>query len=194
MPELVTWDDIKGPASEIFDIWSSGGDFQWAQEAWRHLTAAGLTSINSHADRTTVSLRLMMLGKVYEEFCAAKWGENPDRSLTMLAESVDIDRLSLGLLAAKAGCDGDEADIEDELYENALVAASAHVREELFTCLRDAYGHEGELYARLCKTSGGIETVSGNGAGDDIEEDTEDAFAVTGSNLQAYTFITNGFN
>jgi hypothetical protein len=193
MPELVTWDDVKVPASKIFDIWSSGGDLEWAQEAWAHLTAAGLTSIYSHVDRTNVNLRLMMLGKVYEEFCAARWEENPDRSLEMLAESLTIDRLSLGLLAAKAGYETDrefhlyDTDDEHELYENALLAASAHLRKELFTCLRNAYGDENKLYARLCQTSVGLYPVD--------DESTEDPFEFTSRNLDAYNaFVTNGFD
>jgi hypothetical protein len=193
MPELVTWDDVKVPASKIFDIWTSGGDLEWAEEAWAHFTAGGLTSINSHVDRTCVNLRLMTLGKVYEEFCVAKWEEDPDRSLAMLAESLNIDRLSLGLLAAKAKYETDieyhlhQSDDEYELYERALHAASAHLRKELFNCLRDAYGNDIKLYARLCETSCGLDPV-----GD--EATTRDAFEFTAENLQGYSFVTNGFN
>jgi len=132
-----------------------------------------------------------MLGKVYEEFCAVKWEENPDRSLEMLAESLDIDRLPLGLLAAKVGHQSDheyhlyDTDDDYRLYENALLAASAQLRKELFACLRNAYGDEGKLYARLCRTAVGLDPADG--------EATEDAFEFTDNNFRAYEYVTNGF-
>jgi hypothetical protein len=39
----VEWDDVERAASNMFNIWTSGGDLAFAKEAWDHLTTAGLT-------------------------------------------------------------------------------------------------------------------------------------------------------
>ena len=55
------WADIELEASRVFNIWNSGGDRQFAEEAWGHLLAAGLADDEGPVARTQSLLRLLAL-------------------------------------------------------------------------------------------------------------------------------------
>lgn len=70
----------------------------------------------------------------------------------------------------------------DELREAALLTATDSQRQEIFECLRAAYGDEFKLYSRLWHTNS------------PLTEDTEgDEFEVTGANISALGYVMNGF-
>ena len=188
----VGWDDIEAAAKQLFNVWTNGGDLDWAKEAWGHLSNAGLTNAFSFVDRTLVNLRLVTLAKVYQDFARAKWDENLDRSFSQLAESLEVDRLALGLFAASSALTDDWAYHEDkyDLYEAALAAAVESLRPELFKCLCNAYGDVTSLYRRLCKT---VSPILDDEDADAVEDDDSDDFEVTGQNEEAYLYVTQGF-
>ena len=41
---VLTWDEVKDGASEIFNVWVLGSEMQWAERAWAMLEKAGLTT------------------------------------------------------------------------------------------------------------------------------------------------------
>jgi hypothetical protein len=179
----IKWEEVEDAATKIFRVWIDGTELKWAKEAWKHLTSAGLTSATTMLDITATKLRLVALARIYEEFCGFAWDENPETPLNYLAENLEIDPIALGILAAKADPDNFEDLIEDDcIQEAALLAVIDSQRQEIFECLRAAYGDEIRLYSRLWHTR----SLSA--------EDAEgDEFEVTGANSSALEYVTNGF-
>jgi hypothetical protein len=103
---------------------------------------------------------------------------------TKTAEYLRIDAIAIGVLAAARACDELEEAAEDyELHEAALRAVTDNQRDEIFACLKAAYGDEYRLYSRIWHTR------SPRG-----EKDSEgDEFEVTGRNTSALEYVTNGF-
>jgi hypothetical protein len=200
--EAIDWEGVKWTAEDIFNVWVSGGDLAWAKEVWGHLGVAGLTQADNILDRARVFLRLIMLGKIYEEFAFAKWDENPDRSFAELSEKADIDRLALGLLAGSAMPTDEWPEDDYELYEASLEAAAEPFRSELFSCLSRAYGGIPSLYERMSATAKGPQEEGGQSGVNQDEDEREDGeisdqgeeFEITDNNIAAYGFVENGFN
>jgi hypothetical protein len=181
--ERITWEEVSKPASKMFHVWCGDGEIKWVEECWQHLGAAGLTGNTTPVEATASMLRLVTLARVYEGFCAHAWDENPETPLDYLTEDLEIDPLVLGILAATASSNVfDDCAEDDELREAALLAATDAQRQEIFTCLSQAYGGAVQLYSRMSKTN---RTTS--------QEGESDEFAVTGPNSSALGYVMNGF-
>lgn len=151
--DKIEWDEIEYEASMIFKVWPDGGELAWAEEAWQHLRAGGLTETPTELDYTQVRLRLVMLGRIYEEFCGVAWNKNPQTPPDELTESLEIDPVALGILAATAGPEQfDEASDEYDLRDLSLIAATDQLRRGIFECLRSACGDENGLCQRMWRT------------------------------------------
>lgn len=181
--ERITWDEVSEAASKMFHVWLGDGEIKWVEECWRHFGEADLTGNSTPLEATAASLRLVTLARIYEEFCGLAWDENPETPIDYLAGDLELDSLALGILAAVASPDAfDEAGDEYELRETALAAATEAQRQEIFNCLRKAYGSEVKLYSRMSQT---------NQPDQDDSDGSE--FDVTSSNARALNFVINGF-
>jgi hypothetical protein len=182
--DTIEWDEVEGAATKMFNVWVDGTELKWAEEAWGHLTAAGLTGATTILDITAAKLRLVTLARIYQEFSGFAWDENPETPLDYLAEDLEIDPVALGILAGRA----DPNDFEDLTWDEhllgaALVTVTDSQRKEIFECLRNAYGDEFRLYSRLWRTRSLL-----------AEEDSEaDEWEVTGVNSSALEYVSNGF-
>ena len=177
------WDRVEAAAAGMFNVWVDGGELAWAEEAWGHLYKAGLAYEDTILEDTAAKLRLLTLALVYQEFCGLAWEENPETPLDDLADRLDIDHVALGILAAAAGGEFEDAGDDFELRELALLAVTTHQRREVFECLKAAYGNEHHLYTRLWKTR----TENWD------EEDDGEEFEPTPRNSAAMFYITSGF-
>ncbi|MBT9373329.1 hypothetical protein [Rhizobium sp. CSW-27] len=180
----VEWEDIEKVASQMFNIWASGGDFVFAKECWVHLAEAGLTDDDTAVTRTETLLRLVVLRQIIADFSAAKWGENAETEITYLVEGLAIDSLCLGLLAAPhLEHSGALFEDEYELREAALAAVADALKAETFDCIRTAYGGQTALYRRLSAMAGG---------GDVDYNDQEYDFEANGNDLNGFEFSEHG--
>ena len=180
----LSWEEIETAAAEMFNVWTSCGDLEFAKEAWKHLECAGLTNDDDILSRTQSCLRLIALCRIYLTFSKAKWDEGQDTPITYLTEYLDINQVALGLLAApNSPAPGYDVPCFEplELYENALIAATKLLEPQILDCLRRAYGGDTGLYMRLCRTCSNSE-----------EHDTDDC-DVTGPNMDAYDFVRQGY-
>ncbi len=168
----------------MFNIWESGGDLVFAKECWSHLAEAGLNCDDTVVARTETLLRLIVLRQIAADFSAAKWDENAETEITHLVESLAIDSLCLGLLAAPhlehAGAFFED---EYELREAALAAVADALRAETFDRIRAAYGGQTALYRRLSAMAGS-EDVDYN--------DQEYDFEANANNLAGFEFSEHG--
>lgn len=148
---------------------------------------ANLTDNSPALERTATFLRLVTLARIYEEFCGLAWDENPETPVTDLVEDLEIDPLSLGILATKADPDVFDDVADKYIHEAVLLAATDAQRREIFDCLRNGFGDEFKLYSRMSKTN-----RSGNET-DDCNEDDGSEFDITESNSVALSYVVNGF-
>jgi hypothetical protein len=182
--ENIEWGEVEGAAKNMFRVWVDGRELEWAKEAWCHLTAAGLVGATTILDITAAKLRLVTLARIYQEFSGLAWDENPETPPDYLAEDLELDPVALGILAGRADPNDFEDLTEDEyLLGAALLTVTDSQRQEIFECLRNAYGDEFRLYSRLWHTRSPI-----------ADEDSEgDEWEVTGANGSALEYVTNGF-
>jgi hypothetical protein len=183
-PEQIEWDELEEAASKMFSVWVDGCELDWAKEVWGHLSAAGLTSRQTFLAETEAKLRLVTLARIYQEFCGLAWDENPETPTDHLAYDLHIDPVAIGVLAAATGCDEIEEAVEEyELHEAALTAVTNNQRQEIFGCLKAAYGNEYRLYSRIWHTRS-----------HPAEKDSKgDEFEVPDSNSTALEYVSNGF-
>ena len=181
--DKIEWDEIEYEASMVFKVWPDGGELAWAEEVWQHLRASGLTETATELDYTKVRLRLVMLGRIYEEFCGVAWDKNPQTPLDELTESLEIDPVALGILAATAGLEQfDNAGDEYELLDLAVIAATDQLRRGIFECLTSAYGDEEILCQRMWLTRRALDPEH-----DDMEAGTDQP------NAASLKYVRNGF-
>jgi hypothetical protein len=143
-----------------------------------------LTNGNTVLETTAARLRLVTLGRIYEEFCRLAWEENPETPLEYLAEFLEIDPVALGILASTGSTD-DITDAIDEfgLRVAALQAATDSQRKVIFQCLEAAYGGPVKLFSRLWHTR-----ADAAEADDDLPE-----FEPVPGNCSALEYVQNGF-
>ncbi len=143
-----------------------------------------MTCDDSIVIRTETLLRLVALRQIVAEFSAAKWDENAETEISYLVEHLEVDRLSLGLLAAPHLEHGGALfEDEYELREAALAAVADALKAETFDCIRAAYGGQTALYRRLSGIAG-TEDVDYNDGEYDFEPD--------GNNLAGFEFSERG--
>lgn len=143
-----------------------------------------MTRATTILEVTAAKLRLVTLAKIYQEFSGFAWDEDPETPLDYLAEDLEIDPVALGILAGKADWNDFEELTEDNyLFGVALETVTNNQRQEVFECLRNAYGDEFRLYSRLWHTRSAR-----------VERDSEgDEFKLTGANSRALEYVRNGF-
>ena len=179
----IGWEDVRPYAAEMFNIWVSESALEFAREAWGHFNSAGLVKDKTLIEITSTKLRLVTLARIYEEFCSAAWEENSDGSISRLAEEFGIDSTALGILVPPGNIGQfDHAADADELRETALWIVTEGQRDEIFECLKAAYGGELGLYLRLRRTNSSREYANEEEELDDWDETTDD-----------FQFVFNGF-
>lgn len=182
----VPWSEVQGKAHRLFNIWASGGDIEWAEEAWGHLAAAGQTAAECHVDRTRVLLRLLTLAMVYDQFCLLMWDEMTHRDLAEFTVDFEVDTLSLGILAAPMmQLDDGKAEDAYELRLTAFGAVTGGLRKEVWAALVKAYGDERALFERLAKTTLGLVPEDGFSHSNPYEDKAR--------SMPAYQFVCDGF-
>lgn len=185
------WEDVRGAAAEMFNVWEDGAELAWAEEAWGHLHAAGLAGDGTVVGTTAAHLRLVTLARVYQEFCGLVWEETPDTPIEYLAEGLEIDPVALGILAALEDRTLFDEFVDDsELREAALTVVSDGQRTEIFHCLEAACGGSSKLYSRLWHTRS---AESGAVDEEDAFDDDGAEFEGTSANSFGLNFVMSGF-
>jgi hypothetical protein len=181
----LTWIDIEPRASTMFNIWNSGGDLDFAKEAWGHLISAGLAGESGPADETRSLLRLLVLRKICGEFSCVKWEEGTGDEWCEV--DIELDPVALGVLAGEyLKGEAFAYSEERELKSAAIVAVTDALLPEVVRCLLKAYGGTQGLYARLCGIAG-----NGEGTGEDEDEDDPTDYEAIGNNLVAFEYVDN---
>src|SRR5438093_442906 len=75
MNEAVSWEDLRDVAGSVFDIWCDGSEQQWAEQAWKYISKAGLAAYQDELGHTQVLIRFLGLAGIYHDFWHVAWEE-----------------------------------------------------------------------------------------------------------------------
>lgn len=201
------WEDIDDFASELFDVWTDGGDLKWAETAWQALTEAGLTSFTSEAERTTCMARLLALSALYREFCVYAFDEGSSGewqelvTSDLLGDYPKLDAFTLGQLAERLQIDVDNSSLYESDPPAFIFVILELVRTEYRGVVDALVDHWGKnaLFTSLWVSAG-----FGQGYDDEDEEGSTTgpvngeqisrvmASDVTGKTGRAYSWFTDG--
>lgn len=195
----VQWNEVKESARRAFDIWGSGSDLEWAEEAWKVLTEAGSTAYSSNIERWTVLAQILALATLCRGFCGVAWGEPCEYDSAdqfEWAEAAGLTPFRLGalvvyheLLDERDEKEWDELDSDEEKYA-ALGMLISKIRAQLIVALKKTLGGDDALYLFLCRIN----------MAEDLEGYENEDFS-TGSQwkpidpdvpMQAFGWVANG--
>ena len=161
MSNVVGWDDVSPIAERAFSIWVGFPERRWAQEAWAHMTRAGLADTDGSAVRPRAYIRFLVLASIYRDWCAQVWDERHDDEPWYWLEPANVKPRSVGLLLESevAPDDGDGLD-------EALNVLMDRERPVVVAALLEGFGGESGLFLALWRSNGGPE--------DELPPDEED--------------------
>ena len=119
MNEAVSWEDLRDVAGSVFDIWCDGSEQQWAEQAWKYISKAGLAAYQDELGHTQVLIRFLGLAGIYHDFWHVAWEEPSEPDYGIWAEELNLSPIRVGMLLGrdrhleKAEFDADhESDID----------------------------------------------------------------------------------
>ncbi len=161
----VGWEELGSLRQELFHVWASGGDSEWAETAWRKLAGAGLTDYVEENERRAVLIRFFTLACIYNSFCVEVFEEGYD--FQDLSYSVEVSDLlpveDLEDSAVDRGLDStvdqredgdessnedDESEDDDQPYESLRSLVDVE-HPKLVVALTKAFGGEWPLFGYM---------------------------------------------
>ena len=161
----VEWEDLGSLRQELFRVWASGGDSEWAETAWRRLAGAGLTDYVEENERRAVLIRFFTLACIYNSFCVEVFEEGYD--FQDLSYSVEVSDLLPVEYSEDSAVDGgldstveqredgdessggdDESEDDDQPYESLRSLVDVE-HPKLVAALTTAFGGEWPLFGYM---------------------------------------------
>ncbi len=141
---VLTWDEVKDGASEIFNVWVLGSEMQWAERAWAMLEKAGLTTYRDAVEETLVLVLLLALAILYWDFC--RLGADEDIGWDELnehaTENLGIEPFRLAQVVGPAFEADDYRTEGTELFESALRHVIVEERPAIGSVVSKGYGDD----------------------------------------------------
>jgi hypothetical protein len=150
MSNVVAWNEVLPIAAKAFRIWTGQPELRWAEEAWAHLTKAGLAANLDQLDRLRAYIRLLDLASIYRDWCALVWDEvHEDEPEWWLTDTdVEVSPVQIGQLL------GPEADFDvDDGLEEALKILMARERDGVVAAILEGFGSDADLFLGLWRSS-----------------------------------------
>lgn len=186
----VPWADVKAAARAAFGLWNDERELAWAEHAWGHLAAAGLTSFESDVERHRVMVRLLVLPSFYRDWTARVDQEPRENVYSYWAETLELRAFSLGQLL------GPEIEVEAETEFGQIGAALDHLvpaqQEEVARALIHGFGCEEELFLSLWRIRHRAPDPHNPEDSFYFEDDDEVLTNLTAHKMVGYDWITEG--
>lgn len=187
------WIEVSDNANAIFNVWTDGSDLRWAEQVWKIIEEGNLLAGDDLVSFTEARMYLATLAVIYHEFCGLAFDNGTPPSASELADELDLDRLSLGILAAEASEDEDWRDSGDdyELFELAAQAVSRSMRPYLYDCLFEFFKSDWAMFHSLYQSQNFTQVIPDE---DKIADSgmTENA-SISPNILMAYQFLDARF-
>ena len=68
-PRILSWEEIEDDARNLFRVWVTGSEVEWARRAWVILQNERLIAYDTALGLTRVQVRLLTLAVFYWDFC-----------------------------------------------------------------------------------------------------------------------------
>lgn len=192
--QTLDWSELEPAARETFRIWMSGTDFEWAKEAWGHLTKAGLCNYETQPERHVVLGRFLALASIYKDWCSVVFDETHGDDHDYWIGELDVEPIYLGQLLANE----ELSEEPDEALSEGMGILLNRERAAVVGALHGAYGGTDEdFFIALWRS---VNTLSGAGfmnlepdSEDDVDVDyTQILNHLTGNELAGYSWIVDG--
>jgi hypothetical protein len=189
-PAVVSWDAVLPIANETFHIWTGQPELCWAEQAWIHLTNAGLTVDGDPLDRLRGYVRLLVLASLYRDWCDLVWDEVEDDSPEVWLSAVEVSPLHIGQLL------GPDVFPEDDVNE-ALNVMMARERPAVVEAILEGFGGVPGLFVALWRSDKPLGQELPVDDDEDVWTDPPETEAdilndVTPEKMAAYEWIDGG--
>lgn len=164
MSDLLSWEELEPLASEWDCVWNDPPKLEWAKEAWRILTEAGLTSYSSEIDRVRVAMRFLGLAGLFADFYQIAFTDGFEPQYLDLCNGLEITPFRLGQLVGEDS----EWSFEEEDLDSLLQSLANDSRKEIYLALTSGFGGLSGLFISLWKSNPAACSAD---YGDDGEED-----------------------
>jgi len=186
----VSWEDVKKAANAAFDLWHDSGELAWAETAWAHLTAAGLTTFSSDAERHRVLVRFLALPSFYRDWSALVDDERRTDCYDYWAESLDIRAFPLAQLL------GPDVEISEDTEARQISAALNFLvpalHDEVAQALVEGFGGDNDLFLSLWRILHRAPDPADPEEAFHYEDDWEALNCPTVSKMCGYEWIVSG--
>lgn len=196
MKNILSWDDVKPVADQVFSIWVDHPELKWAKQAWKTIIRAGLAAYSNEDERCEAAIRFLALCGIYYDFCEVALEEYNEPDYGVWAEGLGITPLRVGL---RLGYNADDwlnrYEDDESLYAEGVKCLADKAREEIFEALCKGFrskpregseGNEADLFLSLWKSPWSDEADNGR------ETDFEMLNCVTAGKAAAYEWISSG--
>jgi hypothetical protein len=186
---IVSWKDVLPIANEGFHIWVDQPELRWAEQAWAHLTNAGLAPDVDPLDRLRAYIRFLVLASFYRDWCALACDEVEDDSPEIWLSAVEVNLLHVGQLL------GPDEDPEDDLNE-ALNTLMRRERPAVVAAVLEGFGGVSGLFVALWRSNKGLwedpPADDEDDGGAHLETEDEILNEVTSEKMAGYEWIEGG--
>lgn len=148
------WIDGDATANDCLRVWTNGSEWQWAQEAWKHLEDAGLAQCDTPKQYVLSAARFMALCRFYLDWASFHDGPH-EGTIYWCGQDGPLQPFYLGqLLADEEVDDLDERGFSsgEALEFNALKLLIERERGNIVPVLLNAFGGDMELHQALART------------------------------------------
>jgi hypothetical protein len=192
MSNVVEWHELQPITEEAFRIWFTCPERRWAEQAWGHLTKAGLADAVGPLDRLRAQIRFLVLASLYRDWCKVVWDEEQEDSpeAWLSGGGCEINHLHVGQLL---GPDV-ELSANDDLDE-ALTTLMQREHQRVVAALLEGFGGITGLFIALWRSNSHPEDENcddEDGRKDPPDTDADILNDPTDEKLAGYIWIDQG--
>jgi hypothetical protein len=146
-PSLLAWEDLEDDARNLFHVWVTGSELQWARRAWRILENQKLTAYDTALGLTRVQVRLLTMAVLYWDFCLLaheEFWEETDLWLRA-TEDAGLSAFRVAQIVEKQFEEREFDSSESDLLQCALIKLTERERPVVARALIKGFGSEMKL-------------------------------------------------
>lgn len=145
------WEQVVHVAERIFKVWRSGGDLEWAKQAWKTLNQAGLTKDSTALEQCQSVIYLICLADYYYGFCTLYREEYLESDFVGWASTFPIHGFQIGQLVGSDTLD-DETD-PDIFYQKGLEVLTDDCSQSVIDTVEQSFEHRCSLFINLWRST-----------------------------------------
>lgn len=200
MKNILSWDDVRPVADQIFSIWVDQPELKWAKQAWEIIIQEGLADYSNENERCEAAIRFLALCGIYYDFCQIAFEEHNELYYGNWAEELEVPPIRVGLrLGYNPGDWINLYEDEEELFREGIKYLADQARAEVWKALCKGFGqldgrkegNEADLFLSLWKSNWSDFDQDEDDEEDGRETDWEILNDITEGKAAAYEWISS---